>query len=297
MDVRQLRYFIAVAEEGHIGRAAQRFAMSEPPFTRHIQALEERIGVPLFLRDRRGMVLTPAGASLLADARRILGLLGQATERTQRSGRGETGRLDVGLYGSGVFGVMPQLLARFRLTHPDVDLALHYGQTPEQVQALRQGRVLIAFERLLPVEAPDLEVALVAREPLMLALAEQHPLARRQRIPVRLLEGQKIILGSSPVAAAQVVELCRGHGFEPQFAPAMGDLVMASLMASLDTGIAVVPRSMSHVGFPGITYRPLQSTPAAVMDMHCFYLRGERSPLLLAMLETVRGFRRLRTVR
>jgi len=297
VDVRQLRYFIAVAEEGHIGRAAQRFSMSEPPFTRHIQALEDQLGVPLFIRDRRGMALTPAGASLLQDARRILGLLGQATERTQRSGRGETGRLDVGLYGSGVFGVMPQLLARFRRTHPDVDLALHYGQMPEQVQALRQGRVLIAFERLLPVDAPDLEVELVAREPLMLALSHQHPLAARQRIPVKLLEGQKIILGSSPVAAAQVVELCRGHGFEPLFAPAMGDLVMASLMASLDTGIAVVPRSMSHVGFPGITYRPLQATPPAAMEMHCFYLRGERSPLLQAMLGTVRTFRGLRASR
>lgn len=295
MDVRQLGYFIAVAEEGHIGRAAQRFEMSEPPFTRHIQALEHQLGVALFVRGRRGMSLTPAGVSLLHDARRILGLLGQATERTQRAGKGEIGRLDIALFGSGVFGVMPALLARFRQAHPDVDLAVHYAQTPEQVTLLRQGRVLIGFERLLPADAPDIAIEPVAREPLMVALNEHHPLAARQRVPVRLLAGQRIILGSSPVAAAAAVELCRAHGFEPLFAPAVGDLVMASLMASLDAGVALVPQSMSHVGFPGIAYRPLQARPPPVMEMHGFYLRDERSPLLRAMLEVVRGFRRLRS--
>lgn len=291
MEVRQLSCFIAVAEDRHLGRAAKRLSLSEPPLTRHIKALEQELGVQLFTRTPRGMTLTQGGDAFLRDARSMFSLLGQAAERAQRAARGQTGRLDVGLYGSGVFAVVPQLLAGFRRAHPDVDLSFHYAQTPDQVTALRQGRVLIVFERLLPSNEPDLEVELVAREPLVVAMSESHPLAKRKVLDIKLLQGQKIILGSSPVAAATAVELCRRAGFEPQFAPAAGDLVMASLLASLDVGVALVPRSITHVGFPGIAYRPLKRDPAAFMDLHCYYLRGETSPLLQAMLATVRAYR------
>jgi DNA-binding transcriptional LysR family regulator len=291
MDVRQLSCFVAVAEERHLGRAAKRLSLSEPPLTRHIQALEQELGVQLFTRTPRGMTLTQGGESFLRDARGMFSLLGQAAERAQRAARGQTGRLAIGLYGTGVFGVVPQLLARFRRTHPDVDLSFHYAQTPEQVTALRQGRVLIVFERLLPSNEPDLEVRLVAREPLMVAMSDSHPLARRKVVDIKLLKGEKIILGSSPVAAATAVELCRRNGFEPQFAPAASDLVMASLFACLGAGVALVPRSITHVEFPGIAYRALKRDPAAFMDLHCYYLRGETSPLLQAMLTTVRALR------
>jgi DNA-binding transcriptional LysR family regulator len=291
MDVRQLSCFVAVAEERHLGRAAKRLSLSEPPLTRHIQALEQELGVQLFTRTPRGMTLTQGGESFLRDARGMFSLLDQAAERAQRAARGQTGRLAIGLYGTGVFGVVPQLLARFRRTHPDVDLSFHYAQTPEQVTALRQGRVLIVFERLLPSNEPDLEVELVAREPLMVAMSDSHPLARRKVLDIKLLKGEKIILGCSPVAAATAVELCRRNGFEPQFAPAASDLVMASLFACLGAGVALVPRSITHVEFPGIAYRALKRDPAAFMDLHCYYLRGETSPLLEAMLTTVRALR------
>jgi DNA-binding transcriptional LysR family regulator len=293
MDVRQLNYFVAVAEERHLGRAAKRLSVSEPPLTRQIKALERELGVLLFDRTPRGMTLTQGGEALLRDARGMFSLLGKAAERARRAAKGQTGRLDIGLYGSGVFGVVPQLLARFREAFPDVDLSFHYAQTPEQVIALRQGRVLIVFERLLPSSEPDLEVELVAREPLMVAMHEAHPLAKRKRVEVRHLEGQKIILGSSPVAAATAVDLCRRHGFEPQFAPAASDLVMASLLACLDTGVALVPRSNTNLLFPGIAYRPLARDPAAFMDLHCYYVRGEPSPLLQAILSTVRAHRKI----
>jgi LysR family transcriptional regulator, benzoate and cis,cis-muconate-responsive activator of ben and cat genes len=288
MDVRQLNCFVAVAEERHLGRAAKRLSLSEPPLTRHIKALELELGVQLFNRTPRGMTLTQGGEALLRDARGMFSLLDQAAERARRAALGQTGRLSIGLYGTGVFGVVPQLLARFRRAHPDVDLSFHYAQTPEQVMALRQGRVLIVFERLLPTNEPDLEIELVAREPLLVALSESHPLARRKYLTMKMLKGQAIILGSSPVAAATAVELCRRNGFEPVFAPAAADLVMASLLACLGTGVALVPQSITHVRFPGIAYRPLKGFPAAFMDLHCYYVRDETSPLLHAMLTTVR---------
>lgn len=292
METRALGYFVAVAEERHLGRAAARLGMSEPPLTRHIKSLEQDLGVALFVRSARGMTLTQAGEALWRDAKGMFSLMDQAAERARRAAWGQMGRLNIGLYGSGVFGEVPALLSQFRRTHPDVDLSFHYAQTPEQVTALRQGRVLIVFERLLPSNEPDLEIEFVAREPLLVAMCESHPLARRRRLRVRELEGQKIILGSSPVAAAAATEMCQRHGFQPQFAPAAGDLVMASLLACLGGGVALVPRSITRVGFPGIVYRPLEADPAAFMDLHCYYVRGERSPLLHALLDTVRAARR-----
>lgn len=290
MDLRQLTYFAAVAEERNLGRAAARLCLSQPPLTRHIKSLEAELGVALFVRTPRGMLLTQAGEQLLQDAQHIFGMLGQAADRAQRAAAGLLGRLDVGVYGSAVFGVVPRVLAAFARAHPDVEVALHYAQTPAQVQALRQGRVLIVFERLLPNE-PDIEVEPVAREALLVALPESHPLAARRSIDMKSLRDQTLIVGSSPVATARAIELCRAHGFEPQLAPSASDLVMATLRAAIGAGVVLVPESMASVRFPGIAYRPLKAGAQATMDVHCFYRRGERSPLLQAMLETVKTFR------
>jgi DNA-binding transcriptional LysR family regulator len=290
MDFRQLSYFVAVAEERHLGRAAERLHLSQPPLTRHIKALESDLGVQLFIRTPRGMLLTEAGETLLKDAQAILGMLRSAADRAQRSGSGQTGRLDIGLYGSATFGVVPEVLMRFKVTHPDVDVVLHYAQTPAQVPALRQGRVVIVFERLLPKE-PGIEVQLVAREPLVLALSDHHRLAKRKVVDIASLKHETIRVGTAPAEAATAVELCRRHGFEPHFAPVASDVIMATLHASTGPEVALVPWSMTHVKFPGVTYVPLKTRAPAFMDLHCFYLREQRSPLIDAMLETVVAYR------
>ena len=130
MDLRQLTYFVAVAEAGHLGRAAERLNLSQPPLTRQIQHLEDELAVKLFDRTSRGMSLTAAGHQLLQHARTLLALTDQAVQQTQLAARGEIGRLDVGLYGSAIFGLVPQVLAAFRSAHPDVELVLHHAQTP-----------------------------------------------------------------------------------------------------------------------------------------------------------------------
>jgi len=293
VDFRQLSYFVAVAEERHLGRAAERLSLSQPPLTRHIKALEAELGVQLFVRTPKGMLVTEAGETLLRDAQAILGMLDSAADRAQRSGSGQRGRLDIGLYGSATFGLVPQLLARFKAAHRDVDLTLHFAQTPAQVLALRQGRVLIVFERMLPKES-DIEVELVAREPLVVALSDQHRLAKQKSIDIGSLRHETFRIGTAPSAAATVVELCRHHDFEPHFAPVASDLITVTLLTAIGSEVALVPYSMTNVHFPGIIYIPLKARPtAAVMDLHCFYLREERSPLLSAMLKTVRAFRAL----
>jgi DNA-binding transcriptional LysR family regulator len=290
VDLRQLNYFIAVAETRHLGRAAERLHLSQPPLTRQIQQLEAELGVQLFRRTPRGMELTQAGEELLRDAQNIRSLVTQAAQRAQRAGRGQAGRLDIGVYGSAIFGLVPQVLSAFHAQHPDVELVLHPAQTPAQLPALRQGRVHLVFERMLPEES-DIEVELVAREPLLLGLAEGHPLAAQERIDVAALREEPMLIGTSPSIAAMTLQLCRAHGFEPRLAPPASDVVTATLMAAAGLGVTFVPGSMTNVRFPGITYRPLHSRVEAFMELHCFYLRSEASPLLAAMLQTVRTFR------
>ena len=294
MDLKQLSYFVAVAETRHLGRAAERLHLSQPPLTRQIQQLEAELGVQLFRRTPRGMEVTQAGEALLRDAHSIRGLVVQAAERAQRAGRGQAGQLDVGVYGSAIFGLVPQVLSAFRAAYPEVELVLHHAQTPAQLPALRQRRVLLVFERLLPDES-DIEVELVAREPLLLALSESHPLAGRKSVDVAALREETLLIGSSPSIAAAALKLCRAHGFEPRFAPPASDVVTATLLAATGSGVSLVPASMANVHFPGIAYRPLHTRVQAFMDLHCFYLRGEPSPLLTAMLETVRAFRHAHT--
>lgn len=293
MDLRQLGYFVAVARERHMGRAAERLSLSQPPLTRQIQALEAELGVKLFKRTARGMSLTPAGETLLKDASGILGMVDVAADRTRRAGSGRMGRLGVGVYGSSIFGVVPRVLSMFAVEHPDVQLAMHHAPTAEQVVALRQGRVLVVFERWLPDEA-DIVVEPLAREPLLLALSERHALARRETVDVEALHDQTLVTGLAPTLIAGALELCRRHGFEPRFAPPESDIVMATLVVAAGLGVTIVPDSMVNVRFPGIVYRPLKARGGAFMEVHCYYLKDEAkdSALLGAMLQTVRAFRK-----
>lgn len=291
MDLRRLSYFVAVAEERHLGRAAERLHLSQPPLTRQIKALEAEVGAQLFERTPRGMVLTHAGEILLRDARSIFGMVDQAADRAHRAGRGQVGRIDVGVYGSAIFGSVPNILAQFSRDNPEVEIALYHAQTPHQVSALRQGRVLIVFERLLPLDH-DLEVERVVSEPLWVAMSEVHPLARRKKIPVALLRDHALVIGSSPSAAATLLRLCGEEGFEPRFATQTSDVVMATLMTAYSSHLTVVPASMLNVRFPGVHYAPLVAARGeASMALYCFYRKGEASPLLQQMLHTVRQYR------
>jgi len=290
MDLRQLHYFVAVAEERHLRRAAERLHLSQPPLTRQIKALEEELGVELFVRTPRGMALTDAGETLLRDARAVFGMVESAAERARRSGLGQLGRLDIGIYGSATFGAVPEVLNLFRAKHPDVEIQLHYAQSLAQVSALRQGRVTIVFERTRPNDS-DIEIELVAREQLVVAVNENHRLAGLKSVELTQLRTETLRIGSAPMEAARLVEMCHRHGFEPHFAPAASDVIMSTLLTAIGTEVALVPTSMTHVMFPGVRYIPLKANPNAYMDLYCFYLKNERSPLLYSMLDVVRAYR------
>ncbi len=290
MDIRQLKYFVAVAEERNIGRAASRLSISQPPLTRQIQQLEQELGVILFKRTPRGVEPTEAGQTLLRDARAIQAMLEAASERAQRAGNGQVGRLDIGVYGSALFDILPRLLQTFRAEHPDVKIVLHAGQTPQQVVALKQGRVLAAFERLLP-DDPAIAVHLVAREPLYVAFNERHPLAQRTTINFAALQSENLIINSSPNSrvTSKTMALFRQHGFEPNIAYESDDVIIAATLAASGDGVCLVPQSLTNLKMPGLVYRPLKARGDATMELYCFHLKGEQSPLLAALLSAVRN--------
>lgn len=295
MDIRQLKYFIAVAEERHMGRAAQRLHLSQPPLTRQIQALERELGVQLFIRTARGVDLTEAGAALLHDARAIRLLLDQAGARAQRAGKGELGTLDVGVFGSSLLNIVPRLLARFSERHPDVDIVLHNAHKRLQIDALRQRRILIAFDRFMPGN-PDLTVETVAEEPLLVALHVRHPLAARPQIDMDALRHEPLMLaaGVDSHIGGKLLQLCKIHGFEPQVVTGGGDVIttVAMIASGSGSGVSLIPRSMTNLQMPNVAYRPLKARGEPWVELHCLYRTEERSPLLMALLETVREYRR-----
>jgi DNA-binding transcriptional LysR family regulator len=294
VDLRHLKYFIAVAEEQNVGRAALRLHISQPPLTRQIHQLEEELGVQLFIRTPRGVELTQAGELFLDEARNIRSLVEQAVERTKRAGQGKLGRLDIGIFGTGILDVIPKLLQRFRDTHPDVKVVIHALGKNGQIEALRQKRITIGFNRMLAPQ-PDLSSELIAQEPLFLAVnAEGHPLSEQQ--PVSFMELAKYPLVAFPASGRpnfvdHIVELCRARGFTPEISQIVGDAVTGLALVAGGFGITLVPKSATTLKLPGIIYRPFMDASFATVDISCIYRSEDQSPILQAFLAVIRAFR------
>ncbi|MGE5471576.1 MAG: LysR substrate-binding domain-containing protein [Bacteroidota bacterium] len=293
MEFRQLKYFIAVAEELNIGRAATRLHISQPPLTRQMQQLEEELGAQLFLRTPRGVELTQAGETLLRDAVNIRDLMQQASERTAQAGRGKLGRMDIGIFGSGILDVIPKVLHAFRAGYPEVQIMLHTMTKKEQIEALRQRRIVAGFNRML-APLPDIASELVSMESVMVAVNETHPLAAKPAIRLGELQGQPLILfpsGARPSFIDKIWALCAGEGFEPTVSQEVGDAPTSVALVAAGFGLSLVPESASGLSVPGVVYRPLDHAPDAVVDLSCIYRSDDNSPILQAFLEVIRDFR------
>ncbi|GAA6142848.1 LysR family transcriptional regulator [Hydrogenophaga sp. 5NK40-0174] len=292
MDLRQLKYFLAVAEELNISRAAERLHISQPPLTRNIKALEEELGVKLFHRSARGVELTQAGEMFREDSNNIRMLVEAAVDRVQRAGEGKLGRLDVGIFGSAVYEVIPSLLQTFRERLPGVSVVLHTMNKSEQLEALRQRRITVAFNRILQ-PAPDIGRELVVTEPLFVVLPKHHRLTRLESVPVKALAGEPLVLFPNvgrPNFADRVIEMCNKHGFEAQVSQEVGDAITGAVLVARGFGITLIPASAAKtVAIEGTTYRPLADGTG--VDLSCFYRASDRSPLLHSFLEVVREYR------
>src|SRR5262245_57389187 len=221
MELRHLRYFVAVAEERHVTRAARRLGIQQPPRSQQIQALERELDVQLLHRRARGVELTEAGRALLADARAILAHVDHALAATRRTARGEQGRIAIGFTSSAPFHpLVPRVVRAFREAHPRVSLQMEEGGTPELLAAIANERLDAAFIRSDAAIPDELAVEALLAEPMMLAVPQRHPLARaRSPVALRALEGETFIVyrrGSGPGLYDAILTACRAAGFSPR---------------------------------------------------------------------------------
>lgn len=292
MELRHLKYFAVLAEELNFNRAAARLHISQPPLTRQIQQLEEEVGARLLSRNTRGVELTAAGRALLEDAQRILGLVKVAKERTGKAGRGQIGRLDVGIFGSAILNHIPRLLLEFRNRYPEVEIALHAQTKTEQVAALRERRLTVGFNRHVPVE-PDIVVETVYLEPLVIAVNRKHPLARHKAIRIADIVDEPLILyprNTRNSFADDVMALIRKEGGQPRVVQEVTDVVTAIALVASGFGLCVTPAAASSLKLRGVVYRPIKATPPPIIELACLYRRDDESPILAAFLDITRKF-------
>jgi DNA-binding transcriptional LysR family regulator len=290
MELRHLRAFVAVAEEKHFGRAADRLHMAQPPLSQQIRRLEQDLGVPLLHRTTRKVELAPAGEVLLERARRLLADAEAAREDARRAARGEVGRLAVGFTGSATYALLPALARALRAELPGVELGLHGEMlTPAQVAGLDAGTLDLGLLRP-PVRHHALHVEVVVREPLVAVLPQTHPLAQGNEVPVERLAGEPFVAYPSHLRSVlhdAVEDVCAAHGFKPTVAMEVAETATLVSFVAAGIGVSLVPLSVTRLAVVGAVYRPLAGDPPQV-ELALAHRREDDAPVLARALDVVR---------
>src|SRR5882724_944216 len=293
MELRHLRYFVAVAEERHFGRAAKRLHIAQPPLSRQIKGLETELGFTLFDRSRRRVELTSAGGTLLTHARRVFDAVDLATREAKRASLGETGRIVVGYLSSLAYSGLTELLRAFRTRYPSVEVELRELPPAEQIDALKDGRIDVGFVRG-PVDDAALTTERVRKEPLVVALPADHPLATRGRIALELLTNEPFVSfprNRGPAFFDHLMSLCRKAGFTPRIVQEAPQLDLLSLVAA-GFGVAILPSSIRELRRDGLAFREIAGSPST--EVLVAWRTSGMTPVLQGFLELVKrsGLRR-----
>jgi DNA-binding transcriptional LysR family regulator len=297
MELRHLRYFIAVAEELNFRRAAERLHISQPPLTTQVQQLEEEIGAKLLVRDSHHVALTAAGNVFLQSCRQLLRDAHAAAQSARRAAQGETGRLAIGFIASLAHGIVPSLLRNYRSRFPDVELILAEMDTSQQLEELRERRIDVGLMGAwAPLENSKLESVVIAEEPLIAALPEDHALARRRTLQLAALAHEKFVLASRQNASGYntwLFRLCGKAGFKPQVARETYRRTTTVLnYVAAGFGVTVVPAQFSRVPTSGVVFVPLaRRTPSY---RYCaVWHRDGSTPVLERFVTAARAFKSL----
>jgi len=244
MELHHLRYFVAVAEERHFGRAASRLGLTQPPLSYHIRNLESELHVQLLERNSRHVRLTPAGRAFLDHARRALDEVEKGSDLACRIDRGEVGQLRLGYKAAATSKIVPKLLAEYRRLCPHVKVIAQHVPAARQVAALRDGDLDIGI-LVPPIRSKELDFAVIQRESFVAVLPTDHPLAVRDPIPLEALSGEQFVIWPRHATMHDaVMDLCRQSGFIPSVAyEARSEAILLSLVAE-GVGIAILPGSI-----------------------------------------------------
>ncbi|WP_112765077.1 LysR family transcriptional regulator [Bosea vestrisii] len=283
MELRHIRYFLAVAEEQHFTRAAAKVGIGQPPLSQQIRDLEAEVGAPLFHRVAHGAELTEAGKAFLEGVKEMPSLVERASVAARRAARGETGSLRVGFTASAAFNVVvPSAIRSFRRAYAEVHLTLEEANTTRLVAGLREGSLDAVFLRPDAAGIAGLQLRLLSEEPMMVVLPEGHPAGKHQEVDLALLKNDAFLLfprDIGPTLYDTVVEACRSAGFEPtigQFVPQIASVVN---LISAEFGVSVVPASMSQLSVKGVVFRPIAGQ-SPVTRLALAYRRGETSTVV-----------------
>jgi DNA-binding transcriptional LysR family regulator len=297
MELRHLRYFVAVAEELSFTRAAERLHIGQPPLSHQIQMLEAEVGAQLLERSKRWVRLTEAGKLFLDDARRVLSLSEQAMLTARRAERGEAGELRVGFtFSTPLTPLFATVINRYRQRYPGVTLTLQEMSTLGQIDAIAGRELDLGLVRPPETTLPDaLELTVLRRDPLVLVLPVDHPLAARQSIAVRDLRDQPLVMYPESAGTGihpQIFRLCREAGFKPTIAMEAGEASTIIGLIAAGCGISVLPSSFDIIRMGGVCYRPLADAEATT-ELLLAKRKDEISPLVAAFVTVAEEAARL----
>jgi DNA-binding transcriptional LysR family regulator len=293
MELRQLKYFVAVAEELHFGRAARRVHISQPPLSQQIKALEDEMGVRLFERTSRSVSLTAAGRLFLEEARSILVRMDRAAGKAVRAARGEIGPLSIGFVGPVMDSRLPGALREFRKKFPDVSLSLHEQGTRAQLEALNQDRIHLGFLRLFGNDLPGFRRELFLRESYLLALPRGHTLAQRRDLTLASLKGQPMIFfprSIQPALYDHIKDALKHSGVNPLISQEAGTKHTTTALVSAGLGVALVPASTANIRRAGVTYRSIKGDLPPV-EIFMVWPEDTDNPILDHFLQIARSYK------
>ncbi|MEO0423533.1 MAG: LysR family transcriptional regulator [Pseudomonadota bacterium] len=289
MEFRQLRYFVAVAEEGNIGNAARRLNVSQPPVSRQIQALEYHLQAQLLIRTAKGVTLTDAGHTFLEDARKILAQADRAKERTMAADKGEIGRLDVAFFGSVIYQWVPNALKSFRQAVPDAEVSLTRMGKAAQLTAIRDGRIHVGVGRYY-IETPGIKMEKLGEEAVFLVVSRDNRAELGESVTFSEVRHLPLVLfphGGRPSFADLVVGAFRNANVEPRIAATAEDVTSALALTALGEVCCIVPESVAALRFPNLRFIRLEESSVRP-PINIVYRDQKRAPVLQAFLSTLR---------
>jgi DNA-binding transcriptional LysR family regulator len=288
IELRHLRYFVAIAEEMNFTRAAKKLNIAQPPLSQQISKLEAKIGVKLFVRTKPQIQLTAAGKTLLGEAQLILAQVEKAVQNARQTGLGQIGSLIVGYVGSATFYVLPKILKAFWERYPQVKLELIELETDEQMAQLLGNRMDIGFLRP-PINESGLNLKILMQEPMVLALPENHPMAVFSEIAIQDLKNEAFIMlphRLAPTPYHQIIAMFQQAGYLPTVSQEALHIQTIINLVAARLGISLVPASVERIKRSDVIYRAIRP-PVPVIEMAAAWNPHNFTPVINSFLTTI----------
>ena len=291
IDLKQLKYFLAVAEEKSVSRAAERLHISQPPLSQQIMKLESELGVRLFTRTTRSFELTVAGKALMVEAAELLAKMRMTIDTIRQIDRGEVGRLRVGIVGSAMWGPIPSMLEQFQSQFPRVTWTIHELGPNDQWEALRNRQIDVGFWREPRIEPEVLKQAnlrqdLCFPENVCVAMNEKHPLASQDAIELIDIANEPMLTLHLTQSAEPryLIQCCVNAGFEPMIFQEAAEPQTLLAMVGAGLGVALLPQTTGRIGWPGVKFMPIRTNPPSA-NLYISYLAQDDAPVVRAFLK------------